>query len=1004
MGGLTIAGAILEILGFAVSDEYRKSLYEGGPNNGGDEFPGQTNPAFSAVKHKISETGTSGHDQIYGNDDIFDGGADDSINAGAGDDVVFAGDGDDTVYGGADNDLLYGGEGEDSLRGDAGNDVLRGGADNDTLEGGADDDTLIGGEGNDFLIGGDGNDYLYGDAGVDRVAYSYAGSSVTIDLIAGTASVSGGGDSDILVDIEHIIGSDFNDVIIGKAGFYFLEGGLGDDVITFEAGNILRFNNVFDNDIATGSGWIIVNNQFIRGEATNNEDGTYSLKGLTLTPGSGGLLIESGASSVTITDWADGRNGIKLSLSDNEDTITPAGKNMFIAANAARFMDPLVLDLDGDGIELLEMENGALFDLTGDGVMERTGWVAPDDGLLVIDRNGNGQIDDIAELFGSEDINGFTDLANEEALGSNNNRIINLSDTPLWEQLKIWQDANGDGFVDEGELSSLAAHDIVEIDIQLSSIQHDNRWVAGNQVVEVSTFTRGDTTTGEIAEVLFRVDAESASETLSGIYIGSDAALLALPKSRGYGDLVSWQDAMDTNATLRGLIENFAARTDYDGVDADVEEILYEWAGVGAVLPNSRGAHFSGQKLAFLEKLYSETYTGGTLGNPNSRDAALLEQVWDTEFSEFKERLLIQGPLTNIFPNATYSFVNDEIQLNDTLNGILTRIEQSDFIGNTAFLMTLRGILYSHAEDLGVTTLDINSAISGSLAEALGDPALASVLIGAFDASSVVSRATRFGDEFIAYQGGFRDDLIISNDKNSILAGGAGADLIIGGKGNDILFNAYDATSFGDPTENYFSGLFSWGNPSNSDSLFGGSGNDQFIIGGYDVLAVGGAGNDSFVAYNEFYETVGGVTLSGGDGDDTFGYTDYLTSNQISYMYGMYLVESTILGGAGNDRVVDANQYGNMFAHNYIDLGDGDDVFESYNKNTVYGGDGNDTITGGGHSWDEQQGSYYDGGDGNDVITLVDSLGTVVGGAGDDTIYVQGGQVSSPPYMYQFES
>ncbi|MBR6026670.1 MAG: hypothetical protein IK065_03620, partial [Neisseriaceae bacterium] len=52
--------------------------------------------------------------------------------------------------------------------------------------------------------------------------------------------------------------------------------------------------------------------------------------------------------------------------------------------------DPLVLDLDGDGIELLKANgwNGVQFDYNGDGIKSSTGWVKSDDGLLVWDRNG----------------------------------------------------------------------------------------------------------------------------------------------------------------------------------------------------------------------------------------------------------------------------------------------------------------------------------------------------------------------------------------------------------------------------------------------------------------------------------------------------------------------------------------------------------------------------------------------------------------------------------------
>ena len=64
--------------------------------------------------------------------------------------------------------------------------------------------------------------------------------------------------------------------------------------------------------------------------------------------------------------------------------------------------DPLVLDLDGDGIETLPINTTTpvMFDLDNFGVKKSVGWIKSDDGFLVMDRNGNGTIDTGAELFG----------------------------------------------------------------------------------------------------------------------------------------------------------------------------------------------------------------------------------------------------------------------------------------------------------------------------------------------------------------------------------------------------------------------------------------------------------------------------------------------------------------------------------------------------------------------------------------------------------------------------
>jgi hypothetical protein len=48
-----------------------------------------------------------------------------------------------------------------------------------------------------------------------------------------------------------------------------------------------------------------------------------------------------------------------------------------------RRIDPLVIDLDGDGIELTDINKStAMFDLTGSGFANRVGWVSPDDAFF----------------------------------------------------------------------------------------------------------------------------------------------------------------------------------------------------------------------------------------------------------------------------------------------------------------------------------------------------------------------------------------------------------------------------------------------------------------------------------------------------------------------------------------------------------------------------------------------------------------------------------------------
>lgn len=74
-------------------------------------------------------------------------------------------------------------------------------------------------------------------------------------------------------------------------------------------------------------------------------------------------------------------------------------------STAKKQASPLVIDLDGDGTVETNKENSTVhFDHDNNGFAESTGWVGKDDGLLVRDINGNGQIDNGTELFGNNSV------------------------------------------------------------------------------------------------------------------------------------------------------------------------------------------------------------------------------------------------------------------------------------------------------------------------------------------------------------------------------------------------------------------------------------------------------------------------------------------------------------------------------------------------------------------------------------------------------------------------
>ena len=123
---------------------------------------------------------------------------------------------------------------DDTLIGTAANDTMNGQSGNDLIMGIGGNDSLLGGDGRDTLDGGAGNDTLDGGNGArDHVIFSGATNGVVVDLVMGTAS-DGQGGTDVLRNIENVIGTSFADQItIGRGDF--ATGSAGNDVLTVSA-------------------------------------------------------------------------------------------------------------------------------------------------------------------------------------------------------------------------------------------------------------------------------------------------------------------------------------------------------------------------------------------------------------------------------------------------------------------------------------------------------------------------------------------------------------------------------------------------------------------------------------------------------------------------------------------------------------------------------------------------------------------------------------------------
>jgi hypothetical protein len=173
-------------------------------------------------------------------------------------------------------------------------------------------------------------------------------------------------------------------------------------------------------------------------------------------------------------------------------------------------LSPILIDTAGDGYSLTSADEGVEFDLNDNGVKsERVAWTEADsdDGWLVLDRNGNGQIDSGAELFGSKTpayldaveprtANGFDALLMTEGPsygGGVADGRIDARDA-IYARLRVWLDGNHDGETDPGELRSLDSLGIVALGTDYKKIGRRDR--NGNEFSLVGEILVRDTDGG----------------------------------------------------------------------------------------------------------------------------------------------------------------------------------------------------------------------------------------------------------------------------------------------------------------------------------------------------------------------------------------------------------------------------------------------------------------------------------------------------------------------------
>ena len=170
--------------------------------------------------------------------------------------------------------------------------------------------------------------------------------------------------------------------------------------------------------------------------------------------------------------------------------------------------DPIVVDLDDDGVELVAVEDStARFFSDSDGFKYRSGWAAADDGLLVYDKDDDGNItanDEVSfveyvigqhgeaealRLYDGDSDGVLTDMEALHHFDSNNNGKLDSGDAEF-SKFKIWKDADQDGVSDSGEVNTLAHHNLRDFTLSHNADSPAAATSGGNTVHGLGSFTR----------------------------------------------------------------------------------------------------------------------------------------------------------------------------------------------------------------------------------------------------------------------------------------------------------------------------------------------------------------------------------------------------------------------------------------------------------------------------------------------------------------------------------
>ena len=688
-------------------------------------------------------------------------------------------------------------------------------------------------------------------------------------------------------------------------------------------------------------------------------------------------------------------------------------------------VDPMILDLDGDGIETMTagQYQGALFDHNKDGIRTATGWVKPDDGLLVLDRNGDGIINNGGELFGDSTLladgsraaHGYAALVE---LDSNGDGKVDAADEKFAD-LRVWRDLNSDGISTASELFTLEELGIASLDTAYKNTH--TGLAGGNTLVQQGSFTKADGSSGQMGDVNFVVNnlygnyadkialtpEQMQAANLQGIGGLRDLREAAALSEKLALALKAYSEADSKEAQqalLENLVEQWAATNPYFGAEISISNQLTLTSSEGIALTPAQAKAMQNQifmvseerqqmldetarKLAIVNAFsgirssFVGVYNEATFG----KVAAVADKQYATLMKSIYEGLLFQTRLQPYLNAVTFTLANGSFE--PDFSGIKTAFEMVHAENpKKAFVDLSEFIVFSQNN---------NKPVFAELSTLLTQITYDAVNAGQLDEyAQVLSRNTLEGlghklgtDGKDVFYGNNLSNYLMGADGNDTLHGRGGDDILSGGTGDDELYGgAGKDTLIGGAGNDKLEG----GN-GEADTYIFAAGHGQDIVNDYgsnqahtDTLRFEGA----VLADAVFTRSDNDLVIKAFGAEDAVAVSNYFSSNS-GYRYYQFAFDDKTITAADMSLITvegdGSDKNDRLYGWDSIDIlhgGLGNDYMSGENGNDkLYGDEGNDSLYGGNGD------DYLDGGEGNDRLEGGNGNDMLLGGSGDDKLY-----------------